>query len=287
MGRPGAGACDDHRVPVCSLDHHLPGPPRLVAGVLREAGTAAAAVARTGARLDVPARLLVAGDEVEIVLPGGLLRCRTRITRAGTTGLVSERAAGPVAALRHATVLAPRGGGTAVRDELSWTPPFGPPGRLSGPVLRRFARRLLEARRDVLAARVAELAAAPAVVGAAVVRDGRMLVAQRSYPAELAGRWELPGGGVEPGETERAALVRECREELGARVRVGGRVGTDLPLGRRVLRVYRAGLEPGSPEPVAREHRALRWAGPREIATLAWLDADRAVVADLLDLLRR
>ncbi|MFP5068516.1 NUDIX domain-containing protein [Pseudonocardia nantongensis] len=274
-------------MPVRSLDHHVPGPPRLVAGVLREAAPAAAAVTRAGARLEVPTRLLVAGDEVEIVLAGGLLRCRARITRAGTTGLVSGLAAGPVAALRHATVLAPSGSGTAVRDELSWTPPLGPPGRLSDPVLGRFARRLLDARRDALAARTAELVTAPAVVGAAMVRDGRVLVAQRSYPAELAGRWELPGGGVEAGETGPEALARECREELGAGVRVGGRVGTDLPIGRRVLRVYRADLEPGSPEPVAREHRALCWAGPREIATLAWLDADRAVVAELLDLLRR
>lgn len=273
-------------MPVLSLDHHVPGAPRLVAGVVRETATAAAAVARLGARLEVPTRLLVAGDEVRIALPGGLLRCRTRITRAGAAGLWSELAAGPVAALRHGTALTPSGDGTHVRDEITWTPPFGPAGRISDPVLRPFGRRLLEARRDVLAARVAELAAAPAVVGAAVVRDGRLLVAQRSYPAELAGRWELPGGGVEAGEAEPRALVRECREELGADVRVGDRVGTDLPLGRRVLRVYRAELVPGSPEPEAREHRALRWVGPREVAALAWLDADRAVVAELLDVLR-
>lgn len=273
-------------MPVLSLDHHVPGPPRLVAGALREAGPSADAVARVGARLEVPVRLLVAGDEVRIALPGGLLGCRTRVTRAGAGGLWSELAAGPAAALRHTTTLTPSGTGTAVRDELTWTPPLGPLGRLSDPVLRRFARRLLEARRDVLAARVAELAAAPVVVGAALVRDGWLLVAQRSYPPGLAGRWELPGGGVEPGEDEPGALARECREELGARVRVGGRVGTDLPLGRRVLRVYAAGLAPGSAEPVAREHRALRWVGPPGIAALAWLDADRAVVAELVDLLR-
>lgn len=273
-------------MPACSLDHHLPHPPRLVAGVLRETGPAAEAAARAGARLDAPVRLLVAGDEVRVALPGGLLGCRTRITRAGVAGLCSELAAGPVTAVRHATRPAPSGGGTLVRDELAWTAPLGPAGRLADPVLRVFAARLLAARRDVLAARVAALAAAPVVVGAAIVRDGRLLVAQRSYPAELAGRWELPGGGVEPGETERRALARECAEELGARVRVDGRVGTDLPIGRRVLRVYRAETLPGSPEPRAREHREVRWVGPRELATLAWLDADRAVVADLAGLLR-
>lgn len=273
-------------MPVLSLDHHADGPPALVAGALREVAPAADALARVGARLSAPARLLVAGDDVRVVLPGGLLGCRTRITRAGTTGLDSELVAGPAAALRHASRLAAHGAGTRVRDELTWTAPLGPLGRMSDPVLRRWVRRLLAARRDVLVERVAELGRAPVVVGAAIVREGRLLVAQRSYPAALAGRWELPGGGVEPGESEPAALVRECREELGARIVAGRRIGTDLPIGRRVLRLYTARLAVDSPEPEAREHRALRWVGPREIAGLGWLDADRAAVADLIALLR-
>lgn len=291
-------------MPVLSLEDHVDGPPRLVAGVLRETGPAAIALARAGARLEAPARLLVAGDEVRVAAAGGLLGVRTRIIRAGTDGLCSERAAGPLRTLSHATRVTPEGAGSRVRDELAWTAPLGAPGRISDPVLRRRGRRLLEARRDVLAERVAELRQAPVVVGAAIVRDGRLLVAQRSYPAELAGRWELPGGGVEPGETEAAALVRECVEELGARIvveprpgadpRIGTdtrngtdtRIGTDLPIGRRVLRIHAARLVPGSPEPQAREHRSLRWVGAHEVAGLGWLDADRAVVAELRALLR-
>ncbi|BBF99896.1 MULTISPECIES: NUDIX domain-containing protein [Pseudonocardia] len=273
-------------MPVISLDHRVDGPPDLVAGVLRETASAAVAVARAGARLTAPARLLVAGDEVRVTLPGGLVGCRTRIIRAGRDGLWSELASGPLTALRHVTRAVPDGAGTLVRDELSWTPPLGGPGRLSDPVLRHYGRRLLAARREVIGERVGELRAAPAVVGAAIVRDGRLLAAQRSYPAELAGRWELPGGGVEPGETEADAVARECAEELDARVVTGERLGTDLPIGRRVLRIHTARLLPGSPEPQPREHRALRWVGAREIATLGWLDADRAVLGELVDLLR-
>src|SRR3569623_1217036 len=57
----------------------------------------------------------------------------------------------------------------------------------------------------------------PTVVVAAALYDteGRLFAARRSAPPELAGRWELPGGKVEPGETPEHALVRGLREELG------------------------------------------------------------------------
>src|SRR5262245_31707795 len=67
------------------------------------------------------------------------------------------------------------------------------------------------------------------VAGALIVGD-TLLVAQRARPAELAGRWELPGGKVGPGETDAAALARELAEELGIEVSVGRRVGRDVAL---------------------------------------------------------
>nr|WP_028929013.1 NUDIX domain-containing protein [Pseudonocardia asaccharolytica] len=123
--------------------------------------------------------------------------------------------------------------------------------------------------------------AAPVVVATALVRDGRVLAAQRSRPAALAGRWELPGGRVEPGESEADAVVRECREELGTIVRPDGRLGTDLPIEAGVLRVHRATPVPGAPEPRPLEHRDVRWVEPHELADLDWVDADRAVLGDL------
>lgn len=120
------------------------------------------------------------------------------------------------------------------------------------------------------------------VVGAAIIRDGRLLAAQRAEPPELAGGWEFPGGKVDPGESDADALVRECHEELGVKVRLGARIGGDWPLGEgSVLRVWTAELLDG--EPVALEHRALRWLAPRELYDVGWLPGDLPVVAALRD----
>lgn len=125
------------------------------------------------------------------------------------------------------------------------------------------------------------------VVGAAIVRDARLLAQQRAFPEQLAGRWELPGGRVEPGESDRDAVVRECEEELGVHVVVHDQVGPDVPLqhGRMVLRIYAATLTQPEAVPVAREHRAVRWVDAAAVLELDWLDADLDLVPHLCDLL--
>jgi 8-oxo-dGTP diphosphatase len=260
-----------------------------LAGVLRDVATAAEALGRCGHRLTAPVGLLAVGDEVRLavrVLPGVRIPVRTRITRVDADGMASELSGGPVRALAHVMTLRSSPTGTVLRDELRWTAPFGPLGRLADRlVLRRLLRRVLGARAAVITTRGEQLAAAPVVVATALVRDGRVLVAQRTRPPELAGLWELPGGRVEPDEDEVAAVVRECREELGTEVVAGGRVGTDLPIGAGVLRVYRARLLPDTPEPRALEHAAVRWVDAAGVPHVDWVDADRAVVADLVRLL--
>jgi 8-oxo-dGTP diphosphatase len=128
---------------------------------------------------------------------------------------------------------------------------------------------------------------APTVVAAAVVRGTRVLAQQRAYPPEAVGRWELPGGRVEPAESARDALVRECREELAVEVVPGEQLGPDVPLpGGYVLRVHVARLTDPMATPVPVEHAALRWVDVTELTALDWLDADRAILPHLEALLK-
>jgi 8-oxo-dGTP diphosphatase len=123
------------------------------------------------------------------------------------------------------------------------------------------------------------------IVGAAIIEGGRVLACERAEPPEFAGRWEFPGGKVETGESDAAALVRECAEELGVKVEIGDRIGGDIRLGHgwAVLRVYAARLIDGEPQPL--EHRELRWLRADELHTVDWLPADAPIVAALPEFL--
>jgi 8-oxo-dGTP diphosphatase len=118
------------------------------------------------------------------------------------------------------------------------------------------------------------------VVGAAIVWRGLVLAARRTAPPESAGRWEFPGGKVEPGESPGFALTREVREELRCDIRLTGWLAGSVPIGQHhLLTVATATLTGGEPDP--HEHDALCWLGPEELDTLDWLEPDRPFLDEL------
>ena len=122
------------------------------------------------------------------------------------------------------------------------------------------------------------------VVGAALVRDGRVLAARRTAPAAAAGRWEFPGGKVEDGESPEAALVREVAEELGVEIVVRRWLAGTVPIGsRHELTVALAEIVDGTPAPV--EHDRVRWLAATELDDVDWLDPDRPFLSELHALL--
>lgn len=244
-------------------------PVSVVAGALVDTSL----ITEFGVRASGP--LLCLGEEL-----AGPFGVRLAVTRADLSGV---SAAGDFLELH--TDLVVTGAGTMVIDRVSWKSVRGVVGRFADVTIARgIALRVLEKRSASLSRRCAELAGARVVVGAAIVRDGRLLAQQRSFPESHAGRWELPGGRVEPGEKPEDALVRECVEELGASVVVGPQVGPDVPLKRDlVLRIFAAELAGGEPE--ALEHNAVRWLTAGELPSLDWLPADRVLVPALQQLL--
>ncbi len=124
------------------------------------------------------------------------------------------------------------------------------------------------------------------VVVAAVIEraDRRMLIGQRRREDSSPLKWEFPGGKVERGESDGAALARELREELGATM------VKSVPIGRVVhkysgmsapleIRFYAAELDSNEIRATAFEQTA--WVLPRELSEYDFLTANRELVANL------
>jgi 8-oxo-dGTP diphosphatase len=113
------------------------------------------------------------------------------------------------------------------------------------------------------------------VVGAVIVRDGRILCAQRGSDGALPGKWEFPGGKIEHGESPHDALVRELAEELLCEVEVGDVVTTttyEYDFATISLTTFMCELLRG--EPVLTEHQAVVWLDRSQLPTLDWAPAD-------------
>ena len=66
------------------------------------------------------------------------------------------------------------------------------------------------------------------VTAAIILKDNKVLIAQRAPEDNLAGKWEFPGGKIEHGETPQECLKREIREELDTDIEVSDFFGESI-----------------------------------------------------------
>lgn len=125
---------------------------------------------------------------------------------------------------------------------------------------------------------------------AALIRDdaGRILLVQH-----VEGRWQLPGGAVDPDERPAAAMQRECREEAGIEVEpvriLGVYGGPEYRITYAngddsgwVVTVFEARIVSGEPAPSDDETKDVGWFTPDEIESLDRAPSTRETLLCLL-----
>jgi mutator protein MutT len=120
------------------------------------------------------------------------------------------------------------------------------------------------------------------VVAAVICRDGKILITRRLDTAHLPGLWEFPGGKVEPGETLKAALMREIREELGLSIIVFDQclsIEHEYPRKSVKLHFFNCAIVAGEPRSI--QVADLSWVTPPELTTYSFPEADREIILRL------
>jgi 8-oxo-dGTP diphosphatase len=118
------------------------------------------------------------------------------------------------------------------------------------------------------------------VTAAVIIEGGRVLIARRRPGARLGGKWEFPGGKIEPGESPEACLRRELKEELGIEAAIGGPLGRHVhayDFGTVALTAFRVTDIHG---PLClNDHQEVHWATPASLSDFDFTPADLPFVA--------
>lgn len=123
------------------------------------------------------------------------------------------------------------------------------------------------------------------VVAAVFIHNDQILACRRGPGRSSPGKWEFPGGKIEPGETAQQALAREIREELGIDITVHAlidRSQTALPHTTIDLSSYQVTPQTALPTK-SKDHDKLLWLSPADLPTLPWTTPDLPTVQKLMD----
>ena len=121
------------------------------------------------------------------------------------------------------------------------------------------------------------------VVAAIIKKGNKVFIAKRGH-GEFKGKWEFPGGKIEPGETGEEATIREIKEELKADIEVEkffSEINDDRGDICFNVKFYICKLKSDKME--VTEHLDYKWVEPKEIIASDFMEADK----DILDKLKR
>ena len=120
------------------------------------------------------------------------------------------------------------------------------------------------------------------VVAALIKKDNKFLIARRKNDTALGGYWEFPGGKVESGESDEAALEREILEEFNSLISVGKLLTSAQINDDTVLKLYACEHKLGAYQ--LKDHSEVAW-----VKSLSALNAYDLAPADieLLDQIRK
>ena len=117
------------------------------------------------------------------------------------------------------------------------------------------------------------------VTCAVIEKDGKILIARRKSGDHMAGKWEFPGGTIEPGETPEQCLIRELLEELGVEIAVDEFICSSTWKYDHAtinLLAFKATLLAG--QPMLNNHAEIRWVASRELADYDFPEADVPII---------
>ncbi|MFK7971096.1 MAG: (deoxy)nucleoside triphosphate pyrophosphohydrolase [Bacteroidia bacterium] len=110
------------------------------------------------------------------------------------------------------------------------------------------------------------------VTCAIIEKDGKVLVAQRKATQKFGGKWEFPGGKLDPGESYETCIKRELREEMDVGIEILEQL-PEAPIGTiGKLIPFRCKIRSG--EIKLLDHQAMKWLLPTELAGVDFTEAD-------------
>lgn len=121
------------------------------------------------------------------------------------------------------------------------------------------------------------------VIASIIQWGDKVLIAQRAKKDDLYGKWEFPGGKMEPGETEIECLVRELNEEFGILAEVGDYLCSSFFEHKGSLtemRVYYVTSFIG--EIKLYDHQEVRWVNIQHLLSYDMPTPDKPIVEKLL-----